>query len=102
MVKHIVMWTLKDAAEGRSREENARLMRERLEALPARIDTIRRFEVGLNFNTTQDAFDIVLYSEFDSREDLEAYQVHPAHIETREFIRSVREDHRVVDYEIQD
>lgn len=100
MVKHIVMWTLKDTAEGRSREENARLMKERLEALPARISTIRFFEVGLNYNTTQDAFDIVLYSEFDSREDLETYQVHPAHIEARDVIRSVRKEHVVVDYEV--
>ena len=100
MVKHIVMWTLKEFAEGRGREENARLMKERLEDLPARIDVIRRFEVGMNFNDSVDAFDIVLYSEFETKEDLEMYQAHPAHVEARDFIRTVREEHRVVDYEV--
>lgn len=100
MIRHIVMWTLKDSAGGRSREENGRRMKERLEDLPARIDTIRALEVGMNFNDSEDAADIVLYSEFDSREALETYQAHPAHIEVREFIRSVRKEHRVVDYEV--
>ena len=100
MVKHIVMWTLKDSAEGRSKSESLVLMKERLEALVSRIDGIRHLEVGLNFMDSEDAFDIVLYSEFDSREDLEAYRVHPAHVEARDFIRGVREERRVVDYQI--
>jgi len=99
MIKHVVMWTLKENAGGRGMEENARLMKERLEGLPARIDGIRSFEVGLNFEGSEDASDIVLISEFDSREDLEAYQAHPAHVEARDFIRGIREEHRVVDYE---
>ena len=100
MVKHIVMWTLKDFAEGRSKSENLVLMKERLEALGSKIDAIRHLEVGLNLTDSEEAYDIVLYSEFDSREDLEAYRVHPAHVEARDFIRRVREERRVVDYEI--
>ena len=36
MVTHIVMWNLKDEAEGGSREQNAAIMKERLEALVGR------------------------------------------------------------------
>lgn len=43
--------------------------------------------------------DIVLCSEFDSREDLNTYSAHPAHQEVVAFIRSITSEARVMDYE---
>jgi hypothetical protein len=37
--------------------------------------------------------------EFDSREALDAYQVHPAHQEFAAFLGPLRTERRVVDYE---
>ena len=48
----------------------------------------------------QDAYDIVLYTEFEDKAGLDAYQKHPEHIMARDFIRSVRLEKRVVDYEV--
>jgi len=100
MVKHMVMWTLKETAEGRSKAENLRLVKDKLEALASKINVIRALEVGVNFTDSQEAFDIALYAEFASPEDLTVYQEHPGHVEAREFIRRVRDKRRVVDYQI--
>lgn len=100
MVKHIVIWNLKESAEGRTKAQNLEEMKIQLESLKGKIETIEYLEVGINFNDTQDAYDIVLYSEFRDREGLDVYQKHPEHIKARDFIRKVRLEKKVVDYEI--
>ena len=42
--------------------------------------------------------DVVLYTVFDSKEDLQAYQVHPEHQKCVAFISAVVAERRVVDY----
>ena len=98
MVKHIVMWKLKEFAEGKTRDENFKIIKSRLEALPADIPEIRHIEVGINFSKGSDGFDAVLYSEFDSAETLEIYQNHPKHKETAAFVALVRNERVVGDY----
>jgi hypothetical protein len=100
MVKHIVMWNLKDSAGDKTKAQNLEEMKIRLESLKQKIETVDYLEVGINFNDTQDAYDIVLYSEFRDREGLDVYQKHPEHIKARDFIRKVRLYKKVVDYEI--
>lgn len=98
MVKHIVMWTLAESAEGVGKEANLVEVKKRLEGLKASINDIRSLDVGINFNTNEDAFDIVLVTEFEDREALARYQDHPEHVKVREFLRKVRLKHAVVDY----
>jgi hypothetical protein len=93
------MFTLKDFAEGKAKSENLILMKEQLESLIDSVDLIRKIEVGLNINTNPAAYDIVLYSEFDSDEDLDAYQIHPAHRKVSDFIGKISDKRVVVDYE---
>ena len=100
MIKHIVMWKLKEEALGNSREENAIQLRKRLEALPSKIEQIRGFEVGENFNPAPTAFDFCLYSVFEDEASLNTYQIHPAHVEVKDFIGGIVEKAVVVDYEI--
>ena len=96
MIKHIVMWRVQ--SENRSQKIEA--MKSRLEALPALIPEIVEYEVGLNFNGSERAMDLVLISSFANREDLTTYSNHPAHQEVVQFIRTVSEHAGVVDYEI--
>ena len=98
MVKHIVMWTLAESAGGKSKEENLEEVRIRLQGLKASIDDIQSLEVGINFNSTEDAFDIVLVTDFQDKGALARYQEHPEHIKVRDFLRKVRLKHTVVDY----
>ncbi len=99
MVKHIVMWKLKAFAEGKNREENILVLKEKLEKLKTVISEIRHLELGVNFNSSDQAYDVVLYSEFKNRKDLELYRNHPAHREVAEFVGKIRSERKVADYE---
>ncbi|SRR5581483_6999994 len=100
MIRHIVMWRLKDFANGADRRENAKRLKGLLESLKGTISEIKYIEVGININPSDAAFDVVLFSEFDSLSDLEAYQKHPEHIKVASFVTEVRSERGVVDYEI--
>ena len=99
MLKHIVMWKLKDTAEGRSKAENAQKVKFLLERLKKEIKEIRTMEVGINSNNSADSYDIVLYSEFSNVNKLKIYQNHPEHIKVGYFVSKVRLERKVVDYE---
>lgn len=98
MIKHIVMWKLKDFAEGAGREENALKIKSMLEALKGKISQIKYLEVGINISKSPMAFDAVLVTEFENEQALEEYQKHPEHVKVSEFVGKVREDRKVVDY----
>lgn len=99
MVKHIVMWKLKDSAHGNDKITNARLIKEKLEALNGKIDGLLKLEVGLDFLGGGN-FDVVLYSELAAKEILNVYQNHPLHQAVLPFIREAANDRKAVDYEI--
>ncbi len=80
ILKHIVMWTFKEEAEGLDKRANALLMKQRLEALVGIVPQLISAEVGVNVNSSDSAADAVLVSTFRSFEDLAAYKVHPAHV----------------------
>lgn len=98
MIKHIVMWRFLDEAEGHSKEENMKKAKKQLEALAAKLPIIKKMEIGIDQNKSAAAFDMVLYSEFDSLKELDEYQVNPEHREISAFISKVRTDRAVVDY----
>ncbi len=100
MIKHIVMWKLHSAAAGYSGAENAERIRDRLLQLPEKIPQIKHFEVGVNINRGDHAFDLVLYSKFRTLEDLQIYQNHPEHQKFKEFISDLRSEIHFIDYEI--
>ena len=99
MFKHIVLWKLQETAEGRSRTENARLIKERFEELANMFDGLRHLEVGIDVLQSDASADVVLYTEFDSRAAYEAYNDHPAHKAIAGFIQGVRSERRVIDYD---
>jgi hypothetical protein len=94
MVVHIVMFAFKEE----NKEQNLLEAKEMLEALVEKIEGLLSMEVGLNFDTSERAFDLSLYSKFASKEDLSLYATHPAHLEVVAFIKSVAEQSKVVDY----
>ena len=99
MVKHIVAWRLKDSAHGNTKAANARLIREKLEALRGHIPGLLHIEVGIDFSATETSADIVLLTEFESREALAAYYPHPAHQAVSAFVREAVAERRLIDYE---
>jgi hypothetical protein len=99
VIKHIVMWRLKEFAEGKSKLENANIIKTNLENLQGEISQIKAIEVGININKSAQEYDAVLYSEFESMKDLNIYQNHPSHKKISEFISKIRDGRAAVDYE---
>ena len=101
MIKHIVFFSLAEHAEGKSKAENAQIIKEGLENLIHSILELKKIEVGINSpKAPQGNYDISLYCEFDSFEDLEIYQVHPEHKKVAAYIGKVRSGRACVDYEV--
>ena len=100
MIKHIVMWKLKDQAEGADRQANARKMKELLDGCANIVPGILKLEVALAQPGLEATYDVVLYSEFSDRAALDAYQEHPQHVALKGFIGAVREARQCMDYEI--
>jgi hypothetical protein len=99
MIRHIVMWRLQEQAHGNDRATNARLIREKLEALRGRIPGLLAIEVGTDFSATEQSADLVLTTTHESRAALDAYQTHTEHQAVVPFIRAACCERRVVDYE---
>jgi hypothetical protein len=99
MITHIVLWKLKDRAEGADKQTNIKLMKALLEGLPGKIPQVKKFEVGENCVPGEGSWDLALYSTFESEADLAIYQKHPEHLKVVEFVGKVRESRAVVDYQ---
>ncbi|MHB1016498.1 MAG: Dabb family protein [Coriobacteriia bacterium] len=100
MIKHIVTWRFKDEALGATKAENMARAKAALESLRESVPSVRHLEVGLDVGVAHDPWDIVIYSEFDDREGLHAYQVHPEHVEVAKLIGEMRESRAGIDYEV--
>jgi len=100
MVKHIVLWKLKEEMTGQSKEQNATTIKNRLESLIGKIEGLLAIEVGIDFLHTAESVDIVLYSEFTDKAALDFYQQHPLHKAVMPFIAECYIERRVVDYEV--
>lgn len=99
MIKHIVMWRI-EAPQDREKQEVLETLKKELEKLQGEIEGLIVAEVGLNYNESEAAYDAVLYSEFDSKEALEQYQVHDKHQHVANtFVRPFAVARTVVDYE---
>ena len=70
MIKHIVMWRLDEQAGDKA--DNALRLKQLLEGLNGRIPGLLRLEVGIDFSREGESSDVVLYSEFESRQALDS------------------------------
>lgn len=100
MIKHVVMWKLRDEAGSTTKAENAAKMKAMLEILPGKIKELKTAEVGINIHAgaTEADCDVVLTTTCDSAEDLKTYAAHPEHQKVVRFITQIAAERRVVDY----
>ncbi len=94
MIVHIVMFKFRHE----SKESNIKEVVSRLNALVELIPELISMEVGVNFTDSERAFDLSLYSTFETKEDLASYAIHPEHLKVVELIKSVTLESKVVDY----
>ncbi len=100
MIKHIVMWQLKEHAEGHDKGANAARMKELLTACSGIVPGMLKLEVALAQPGLDCTYDVVMYTEFASREALDAYQNHPQHVALKPFVAAVRSARQCMDYEV--
>lgn len=93
MVKHIVLYTFK---EGVDKDDAVKLIASVLEPLAGKIPGLLHLEVRKAFN----GMDYALYSEFESRDALNAYASHPLHIEAKGHFFHLLDSRVAADYEL--
>lgn len=77
MIKHIILWTLKDEAKTKEIKLG---IKEGLEGLIGKIPGLVDIKVNIDSLASSNA-DLMLDSTFESEEALKNYSTHPAHVE---------------------
>jgi len=95
MVVHIVTFKFKEE----NKQANIIHAKQILENLQGAVPTLKSIDVGLNFAQEERAMDMSIITVFESKIGLEAYAVHPEHLKVVDFIKSVVEYSKVVDYQ---
>ena len=93
MVKHIVLYTLK---EGVDKDEAVKMIASHLEPLVGKIPGLTHLEVRRCFN----GMDYALYSEFEKPEDVKNYRAHPLHQEAKTHFSHLLDTRVAADYEV--
>ena len=94
MVKHIVVYTLK---EGVNKPEAIEIVRTQLEPLVGVIPGLKHMEIRATY---QGGMDYALYSEFDCKESLANYAEHPAHLAAKAHFWEMLDSRVCADYEV--
>lgn len=97
MIKHIVMWNVR-ANNDQDRENNLEKIKTLFNAMKPQIPGLIKLEIGIDSSRIDYACDVVLYSEFESQEALDAYAVHPAHQSVKDQLVGLRTARHQVDY----
>ena len=93
MVKHIVLYTLK---EGVDKADAVALIKSQLEPLAGKIPGLLHMEIRGAFQ----GMDYALYSEFESAQALKDYAAHPLHLEAKKHFFHLLDSRVAADYEV--
>lgn len=79
MIRHIVMFKLKEFAAPAEKEAKMQEIKQKLEALIDKIDVLRMIRVDFNCNP-EETWDLILTTELDTLADVKTYAEHPEQI----------------------
>ena len=100
MVKHVILWNLKEEYSAAEKEEIKKNIKAGIESLNGKIPGLIDIKVhitGLESSTA----DLMLDSTLESEEALKAYAVHPVHVEVANTkVRPFTASRSCMDYEI--
>jgi len=99
MVKHIILWQLKDEFSDSEKQDIKAGIKEGLEALMGKIPQMTEIKVETEGLSSSNA-DLMLYSVFENEDALKNYAVHPAHMEVADTkVRPYTKTRLCLDYE---
>ncbi len=100
MVKHVILWKLKEELAGQEKEKVLGAMKEQLEALVGKVPGLLRLEIVTTPLASSNA-DVMLDSDLESVEALKGYQSHPDHVAVANtYVRPFTEVRLCMDYEV--
>lgn len=95
MFTHVVFFKLKDKSKENIEKAKSILMR-----VEGKVPTLKTVKVGIDVVRSARSYDLALIATFDSLEDMEAYQVHPVHVnEVLADLKPMLESSAAVDFE---
>lgn len=99
MVKHIILWTLKEMSEDEKNRVKADI-KAGLEGLAGEIPGLLDIKVVIDGRLETSNADLMLDSSFESFEALKAYAVHPEHVKVAdEKVRPFTASRSCLDFE---
>lgn len=100
MVKHVILWQLKDELTAEEKKEVKKGIKEGLEGLTGKIPGLLEITVQIEGLASSNA-DVMLDSSFTDEDALKAYAVHPAHVAVADGkVRPYTKTRACLDYEV--
>ncbi len=100
MVKHVIVWKLKDEYSAEEKENIKKGIKEGLESLKGKIPGLVDIKVNINGLASSNA-DLMLDSTFETEDALKGYSVHPEHVKVAtEKVRPYTAVRSCFDYEV--
>lgn len=100
MVKHVILWQLKEDLAVSDKEEVKKGIKAGLESLTGKIPGLVEIKVEINPLPSSNA-DVMLDSTFESEDALKAYAIHPEHVKVAdEKVRPYTSSRVCMDYEV--
>ncbi len=100
MVRHVIVWTLKDEYSDSEKETIKAGIKEGLEGLKDKVPGIIEIKVYTDKLPSSNA-DLILDSSFENEDALKGYSVHPAHVAVAdEKVRPYTKQRSCFDFEV--
>ncbi len=101
MVKHIILWQLKDSLLAEEKGAVKTQIKEGLEGLKGRVPGLLEVHVQIDGLLESSNADLMLDTTLESPEALKGYATHPAHLEVANGVVRPNTANRVcIDYEV--
>ena len=100
MIKHIILWNLKDDFSADEKREIKKNIKKEIENLMGKIPGLLDIKVYIDYLESSSA-EVLLDSSFESEEALKAYAVHPDHVYVANtYVRPYTSQRSCMDFEV--
>lgn len=100
MVKHVILWTLKDEYSAEEKAKIKQGIKEGLEGLLGKVPGLKEIKVNISPLESSNC-DLMLDSTLEDEAALKGYAVHPAHVEVADTkVRPFTASRVCMDYEV--
>ena len=99
MVRHIILWDLRDDMTAEEKAAKALEIKQGLEGLKGVIEGLEDISVRIDLLDSSNA-DIMLDSTFADKAALAAYQTHPSHLAVAAVVKSAAAHRSCADFEV--